>query len=286
MTTPIQLAKNIQKKHGVSYYVSTLLFPKKIQEATFSLYAFVRIIDDHVDTLHVLDNNKKINLLNDLEKEFNDALSNHKNKIKTFIVLFVQTINNYSIPKEYVHAFFNAMRQDCIKSRYDTYKELEEYMYGSATVIGYCMCHIIGHKPSALPYAKKLAEAMQLTNFIRDIKEDLVERGRIYIPKQDMDMFNITENDFVHENNSAQFKELIKFEINRTRTLYNEAWEGINLLDRDGRTAVRCASNLYEEVLNEIEKHEYNVFIKRHKISLLKRFIIIIKTILWNQKKS
>lgn len=285
MSETIKQAQMIQKKHGVSYYLATLLFPKRTKEATFSLYAFVRIIDDIIDVDQNLSHEEKLKTLKNFEKDFFNSFSQTHTSEHSIVKLFASTVKDYSIPKEYISAFFFAMRLDCIKGRYNTYSELEEYMYGSATVIGYCMCYIIGHKTDALPFARKLAEAMQLTNFIRDIKEDLVERDRIYIPREDMDSFNITENDFLHQANSLQFKNLIKFEIQRTRKLYKEAWEGINLLNKDGRLAVRCASNLYEAILSEIEKHDYDVFTKRHRLSLFKRIIILIKTILWNQRK-
>lgn len=285
MTNSIDHAQKIQKKHGVSYYLATLFFPKKIREATFSLYAFVREVDDIVDTDTALSNEQKIIVITQTEKEFFETLAKKGSSPNPISILFASTVEKFSISKEYISSFFETMRIDCMKDRYSTYGELQEYMYGSATVIGYMMCQIIGYKEGALPYAKKLAEAMQMTNFIRDIKEDYVERNRIYIPAEDLKLFGITDKDFKDQSHSPQFKKLIQFEIARTRRLYTEAWDGISLLSPVGQLPVRLASNLYESILDEIEKHDYDIFLKRHRISSFKRITILIKTILWNQKK-
>ena len=181
----VEFCRQIQSKNGKSYYFATKLFPKDIRSATYILYAFFRTPDEIVDNPQ----NSDSQIIKDelikwktkweeakIEKSDNPVLRATANLFK-----------KYKIPNEYADAFLLAMVQDIEKKRYKNYQELENYVYGSAAVVGLMMTYVIGYtEPNALEYAKKLGYAMQLTNFLRDIDEDYVNRNRIYMPQDEL----------------------------------------------------------------------------------------------------
>lgn len=267
-------ARAMIKKYGTGYYRATFLFPKHIREATWIYYRFVRTADEYVDSASVIDHKGELTKWEDawhgrVKSDAYEALFSDYKKV----------IATYSIPVEYTEIFLKSMEQDLVVSRYATYRELEEYMLGSAVVVGYTMSHIIGFKEGALPYAKALGEAFQMTNFLRDILEDYAERGRIYIPQEDMDRFGVTEEHISKRIVDPAWKALMRFEIDRTRDLYEKGVSGIALLDPQGRRAVYAAALIYKEILDAIEKRECDIFSDRIVISPFKKTMLLLKAL-------
>jgi phytoene synthase len=127
--------------------------------------------------------------------------------------------------------------------------------------------YIVGFKSNeAIPHAIKLGVALQMTNILRDVGEDY-RNGRIYLPREDMLLFGISENDIDMNRISDRWRQFMKFQIDRTRKLYEESWEGVKMLDREGQLAIGAASIFYQGILDEIEKNDYNVFTKRASLS-------------------
>ena len=195
--------------------------------------------------------------------------------------LTAQVFQQYNIPHQYSLDFLKAMKQDVYITRYDTYQDLQHYMYGSAAVVGLIMTYVIGfNNDKALEYAPYLGEAMQLTNFIRDIGEDYKERGRIYLPQKDIYKYNVKEIDIENSNITVDFIELIKFEINRARNLYRKSDKGLKYLNKRGRFAVIMASRMYEAILDKVEQNNYNVLTKRARTSKREKIYILGKSAL------
>ncbi len=170
-------------------------------------------------------------------------------------------VKEYRIPVADVEAFLSAMKMDLSVHRYATHKELEGYMYGSAGVVGLMMARVVGFQDGALEYAKELGYAMQLTNFLRDVKEDYVERGRVYLPQEVLKRHHVSEEMLSGERGvTDEWRALCKEEIARIRTMYRSSDHGIALLNEQGRFAVKAGSQLYESILNDIERHDYDVF--------------------------
>jgi len=269
--------KSIIKKYGVGYYKSTLLLPKKTRHAVWTLYAFVRLPDEIVDN----PSDDTVRRFDAWQHDWNllshDSVTGHTNQT---MVDFLEVMKKYGIPEQYPNDFLSAMRQDLTKDHYATYKELEHYMHGSATVVGYMMCHIIGHKDGALPHARALAEAFQMTNFLRDIQSDYLERKRIYIPKEDMEQFGVTETHIAQGLVDDAWKSLLTFEINRARELYSRGISGIGYLDASGRKAVYASALIYKEILDKIEQAHYDIFSKRIVVNPLKKTMLLCKA-LW-----
>lgn len=270
----VKICKDMTRAYGTSYFLSTYFFPKKLREATWVLYAFVRYPDEIVDNIEkdpAAASEKLDAWISDWHRAYGGDLEVHP-VLRANAILWKE----YNIPFEYSTEFFTAMKSDTVKNNFDTYTELESYMNGSATVVGYMMCYLIGFRDGALPYARKLAEAFQMTNFIRDIKEDL-ERGRIYIPKEDIEKYGLTQESFSQLEKGEKIKALIEFEIRRTEDLYRQAEKGIELLDRGGRRAVRMSLVLYREILLIIKKDPYVVLRGRVRVPKYRKFILIIK---------
>lgn len=269
-------AESIIKKYGRGYYRATFLFPREIREATWVYYTFVRLPDEIVDGASVTDRTSKLTAWIDA---WNTALQHEGISENQSFDAFKKIMHEYRIPAEYSHSFLASMRQDLTVSTYATYADLEKYMYGAAVVVGFTMSHIIGFADGALPYARALGEAFQMTNFLRDIREDYEIRGRIYLPQEDMVRFNVTPNHIAQGIVDNAWKELMKFEIERTKALYQNGISGIRLLNPRGRRAVYAASLMYKEIIDMIEKNQYDVFSKRMVVSPFRKTVLLCKAL-------
>jgi phytoene synthase len=247
-----------------------------MREATHVLYGFFRVADEIVDTPDASDTRTAETRLNEWKAEWKKAYdtrtSNHPVLRATAEVFYT-----YTIPFEYSEAFLDAMARDLTVTRYETYRDLETYMYGSAAVVGLMMSYIIGFSsPVALAHAKALGEAMQLTNFLRDIKEDLA-RGRMYLPLEDLKRFDVSIKDLEQGRITPAFADLMQFEINRCRDLYQKGNNGLQYLTQQGRFPVAAASCLYAGILHVIEAKGYDVFTERCRTSRIEKIRLLLQ---------
>jgi phytoene synthase len=177
---------NIFKKGSKTYFYNSLFFPGKVRDDVFILYSFVREADNFVDAVP----QKKEEFCQYFEKfckAWNGKPSND-------LVLdgFVEMAKRNKFEKEWIVAFLKSMEMDLVKSSYHTVEEVEEYIYGSAEVVGLMMCRILGVEDRFLPNARALGKAMQYINFIRDIKEDN-KLGRTYIPRVELELYELKD---------------------------------------------------------------------------------------------
>jgi phytoene synthase len=269
--------------HDKSTYqiASQIFFSKKVLDAVVVLYAFVRFVDQIVDETK---NEEQTKI--DIKKErsvFFHLFDNPEKESENLIYKkFVELAIAKKFKKEWIEAFWNSMEEDLYKKTYDTYEELENYMYGSASVVGLMMTNIMGYKKeNPKTHAIALAEAMQLTNFLRDVGEDYMKRERIYLPKEFLKKYNIKEEDFIRENyQKKEWVEMMQELSNKARLLFQEGNAGIKYLNKDSRKAVYCASLLYESILDDIEKNDYNVFTKKGSANIFQKTKILWKTII------
>lgn len=276
------VCRQLQRQHGQSYAYATKLFPKDKRLATQVLYAFFRVPDELVDNPKDPSVAAQRASLERYEQAWAKAYAGEADweklaERKWLPVLRASVIvfKHYAIPFEYSTDFLAAMKQDLTVTRYRTYAELEKYMYGSAAVVGLMMTHIIGCTDKrAFLYAEELGYAMQLTNFFRDLREDLEMRNRIYLPQQELESFGITEDDLRRQVCDDKFTRFLAFQMSRARALYVSADEGVPLLQADGQLAVRVASTLYEAILDKIEAAKYNVFAGRVRTTLWEKIVL------------
>jgi phytoene synthase len=263
--------KRLNALHGKTYYLATLLLPKKKRPPVHALYGFARFADEIVDDLaSTLSDQEKADALRTWGESVLKDLRNGKSDDLIGRAL-VDTVNRYSIPLEYFEAFMKSMEMDLTFTRYKTYDDLMTYVYGSAVVIGLEMLPILGYNdPRAIEAATALGTAFQLANFIRDIDED-IDRGRIYMPLDDLAKFGVTEEMLLARKLTPEIVEAIKFQIQRVRDLQAVAEAGIQYLDPISRPCIRAASELYCGIVDEIEANGYDVFRTRATTSKWRR---------------
>jgi phytoene synthase len=182
-------------------------------------------------------------------------------------VAWADTRARYQIPRRYTQQLLDGVARDLRQRRYQTFEELASYAYGVASTVGLMSMHIVGFSGSeAIPYAVKLGVALQLTNILRDVAEDW-GRGRLYLPQEELAAFGLGEADLTAGRVDGRWRRFMRFQLERNRRLYQEAWPGINVLDGDGRLAIAAAAAIYRAILDDIEAHDYDIFRRRARVS-------------------
>jgi phytoene synthase len=267
------LCKDFNKRHGTTYYWSTKVLPRVKQHHVHALYAFARYADDIVDEIpsqggrDVPVEERAAALADFGDRFFADLDAGHSDD--PVLKAVVHTVRAFDIDTDAFHRFLRSMTMDLTVESYETWDDLLVYMDGSAAVIGEMMLPIL--EPSdydvALPHARDLGNAFQLTNFLRDIDEDL-DRGRQYVPLADSRSFDV---DLAERRVSPEFVELMRFEIERCRSLYRSAEVGIAMLPDRSAKCVGAAHTLYGRILDKIEAQDYDVFSSRASVSTVEK---------------
>ncbi|MGF1473731.1 MAG: phytoene/squalene synthase family protein [Rubrobacteraceae bacterium] len=256
----------VQKSHSKTYYFSTQLFPRQVRPHVHALYAFMRYADEIVDNPHETSLEEQHAALDAFETETVAAVIGEPST-NPVLHAFSNTVRACGIGLQNIKDFMGSMKMDTRVFRYPRYEDLETYTYGSAAVVGLMMCRVVGlQSEAANPNAEALGVAMQLSNFLRDVREDW-KRGRVYLPLEDLDRFGYTEEDLASDVVDERFVALMSFEIERARKLYKIADEGMAYIPRGRRYPVIVARQLYEAILDQIEAQNYDVFSRRAETS-------------------
>ncbi|CAN5123854.1 phytoene/squalene synthase family protein [soil metagenome] len=260
LATSYELCRRINEAHGRTYYFATRLLPAPKRPHVHALYAFARYADDLVDHLGLewtaADRRRELEtwakgFLADLDAGQTDD---------PVLKAVIHTVTALDIDHDDLRAFLDSMAMDLTVTRYPTYDDIYGYMHGSAAVIGSMMLPVLEPlTPAARQPAMDLGVAFQLTNFIRDIAEDF-ERGRIYLPLEDLERFSVTEDDFRSRQVGPDLRRLLAFEIDRTRALYRRAEAGWGMLPPASARCIRTAHHLYAGILDAVEASGYQVF--------------------------
>lgn len=275
----IEECRRITKHYGTSYYFATQFFPREVRRGIYAVYAFARIPDEIVDDPEKGTKEDTLAKLDRYRQQWLEAM-NTGGSDDPVMNAIVWGFHTFAIPVEDGEAFLRSMFMDEEKTKYETYADLEEYMYGSAAVIGLMVTRIVGFSSDAAFYhAKQLGYAFQVTNFLRDIREDHDELGRIYMPQEELRRFGITSEDISARTHDERFVRFMKFQIERNRKIYREALPGIPMLAWRGRLAVRISYVLYKAILSEIEKVDYNVYKERVRTSFRQKLWLSAKAI-------
>ena len=256
--------RELNKRYGTTYYWSTYALPRIKRHHVHALYAFCRYADDIVDDLGAVPvevREKELTAFG--ERFFADLGAGGSDD--PVLKAVVHTVRSFAIDPECFARFLHSMAMDLTVASYETYDDLAAYMDGSAAVIGEMMLPILEPlSPEALAPARALGDAFQLTNFLRDIDEDL-DRGRTYIPQVDIRRFG-AESAFSDRRATPAFVDLLRFEIERTRALYREADRGIELLPPSSARCIRAARVLYSRILDVLEANDHDVFTSRARV--------------------
>jgi len=253
-------AEKITARHSKSFYFASGLLPEEKRSAVRALYAFCRTVDDIVDE----SNADQVPQLDYWRRMVETASFAEDDLVAA---AWADTLSRYHIPRHYALQLIDGVARDLSQSRYQTFDELATYCYGVASTVGLMSMYIIGFKSNeAVPYAIKLGVALQMTNILRDVGEDYCN-GRVYLPREELAFYGIPESDIAQGRITDHWRQFMKFQIERTRQLYEESWTGLKMLEREGQLAIGAASVFYQGILDEIEKNDYNVFTCRARLS-------------------
>jgi phytoene synthase len=255
------VSTRITKEYSKSFYFSSLLLPPAKRQAVHALYAFCRLSDNIVDAAS---EHAHEELAAWRAKAFRTANEQHDN----VLLAWADTRERFAVPGRYAEELLDGMEMDLTIPVYETWEQLERYCYCVASTVGLMSMHITGYgDPRARDYAIKLGVALQLTNILRDVGEDAA-RGRVYLPRVDIEQFGLSYADFCHGTVDTRFKALMEFEIQRAERLYDESWAGIALLSPDSRLSVATAAVVYRGILNQIRRIDYDVYAQRAHLGL------------------
>lgn len=265
-----ELCRQLHRKHGTTYYFATCRFRPEIRRRVHALYGFVRVPDEWVDNPTCDPVPKLREYRRDLLRAFDGARA-HNPALRAF----GDVAREVGMSADEPLCFLDAMEMDLSVARYSTYAHLEEYMRGSAAAVGMMMCDVLdaGHDPMTRAAAQALGNAMQLTNFLRDVGEDAA-RGRIYLPQDELAQFGVGEDEILDARMSDRFAALARFQVARARALYAQADEGIPMLPKEAQKAVRLARVLYSRILDRVEDRNYDVFGGRARTSKVEKLTV------------
>jgi phytoene synthase len=277
-------AKAITRHHAKSFFFASVALFGERRRAAFALYAFCRRLDDMVDGDNTGDGLAIAPTL--LPSELPARLALARASVSALygtpsnaelmelpwhpaeFAAFRDTVARYRIPELPFQELINGMEMDLTKSRYANFEELRLYCHRVAGVVGLMMTPVLGHRDDrCLPYAADLGIAMQLTNILRDVKEDL-SRGRVYLPADELARFGITEAELARGEVTDAWRGFAKFQIARAREFYQRAELGIPDLQGFGsQRVVRLMSTIYGNINSIIEARDYDVFSQRARVS-------------------
>ena len=270
-----EYARKITAYYSKSFYFSAQMLPKEKRWATFALYGFCRHCDNLIDTPRQRTETEILREIQRLTEELKVAYNTSESQ-DPIIRAFILVAKAYDIPIAYPLDLLNGVAMDVEQTRYKTFDDLSLFCYRVAAVVGLMMTYVLGYKDKrAFSYAKQLGIAMQLTNILRDIKEDK-QMGRLYIPQADLAAFGVTAQDIFNEKMTPQLRALMKFQVERADQYYTEAIPGISLLKTESQYAIYSAARIYRGILRKIEDQDYNPFLSRVFVSSTQKVGILL----------
>jgi phytoene synthase len=284
LTAAYERCRQLHRRHGRTYYLATRLLPAWKRRHVHALYGFTRYADEIVDRTEDLPPTERAARLDDWGGRFIAGL--HGERVDDpLLPAVLHTIAIFDLDRDDFASFLKSMAMDLTVSSYRTYDHLLDYMEGSAAVIGTMMLPILGSSDPAAARepARQLGLAFQLTNFIRDVAEDL-DRGRTYLPDEDMARFGVTHEDLARARAAGRttgpIRELIRYEVTRAQAHYLAAAPGITLLAPASQACMRTAYALYGGILDEVAAQDYDVFVDRALVPQRKRMAVAARALL------
>jgi phytoene synthase len=273
--------RGLHRAHGRTYYLATMLLPAWKRRHVSALYGFTRYTDEIVDHLGDERPAERALRLRRWSDRFTAALDGGPTGDDPVLPAVLHTIDVFDLGRGDFATFLRSMAMDLTVTEYDTYEDLLVYMDGSAAAIGTMMLPILGARnpAAAREPARQLGLAFQLTNFIRDVGEDL-DRGRVYLPLKDLARFGVTPEDLRARRVTPAIRELLAFEVARARAHYAAAAAGIPLLARASQACIRTAYLLYGAILSEVERAGYDVFGRRATVPRRRRLAVAVASVL------
>jgi phytoene synthase len=269
-----EACRTITRREAKNFYYAFLTLPAAKRRAIYAAYAFCRHCDDSVDEETSTD--AKLKALTELQGNLDTIYSGSADS-PVYIAL-ADVAQNYDIPQDYFQEVILGVESDLVKDRFQNFEELKEYCYRVASVVGLICLQIFGYEDDdAKEYAVDLGLAMQLTNIIRDVREDL-DMGRVYLPQDELTRFGVTEEDLRNGVRNEAFLELMRFQSQRAREYFDRGVKLLPYLSRRSRACPAVLGALYSKVLDRIEASDYDVLESRVSLSKAEKIGITAKT--------
>lgn len=266
--------ENLAKKSGSNFYYAFLFLPADKRRAMRNVYGFCRIIDDIVDE-EVAGRDPAA----ELDRWREEIFACYKGWPATeFGEKLLNTIEEFDLPMQPFLDLIDGMEMDLTMTRYQTFADLREYCYRVASAVGLLCIEIFGYQSlRTREYAVNLGLALQLTNIIRDLKEDAA-RDRIYIPVEEWDRLGYTEADFKSSRYNQPFIEMMKFQYKRASSYFDRAAQSLSEEDRPSMIAAEAMGRIYREILEQLPAVKYDVYRNRLTVSKKRRIQLALST--------
>ena len=291
------VAESYRRCHAVArashsnFYYAFFLLPRLRRDALAALYAFMRLVDDIADQGHDVAAKQRAlakwraeldEAATGLSEAFDGSAANPfsaavPQQAREILPALVDTIRNYHMPTRYLHDLISGAEMDLTIRSYPTFDRLREYCYRVAGTVGLTCTHVFGFQdPRALDLAEKLGLAFQLTNIIRDVREDYLA-GRVYLPEEDLVRFGVSPKDFSQSEATLGVRELLRFEAERAWQNYEEGRALFQLIEAESRPALWLLVHTYSALLARIEALDFGVFGERVRLSKTEKMLFIAK---------
>ena len=265
--------RNVARSRAKNFYYSFVLLSPQQRKAMCAIYAFMRYCDDLSDEPGA-SRTAVERWQADMEEALQGRFADHP-----VWPAFHHTVRRFGIPHEYFRQMIAGISSDLEPRTLQTFDELYRYCYQVASVVGLTIIHIFGFDTrSALPLAEKCGVAFQLTNILRDIRED-AERGRIYLPAEDLERFGVSAEDLRTGKRSPEFLALMQFEAARARSYYDESRPLLELIHPRSRSSLWALISIYSNLLDRIVETNYDVFTRRVRLSLFEKSWIVVRAL-------
>jgi hydroxysqualene synthase len=277
-TTPqaFQFCKNLTRDHYENFPVASVLVPKDRRRHIYSIYSFARIADDYADEPG-LTIAERIDSLTEWEEHLVDAYRGHAHH-PVFIALR-ETVDRFEIPIELFQSLLRAFRSDVTTHRYENFEEVLAYCENSANPIGRLILLLFNYRSeSTLELSDSVCTALQLTNFWQDVSVDL-QKDRVYIPLDDIREFGYSEEELFQHTLTPAFKDLMCYQVDRTRQLFVDGRPLLNEVGRDLRMELRLTWSGGTRILKKIEEAEYDVLSQRPTLSFFDKASLLISSL-------
>ena len=276
MRHALAYCRQLTRQQAKNFYFAFLFLPSDKRAAVYSVYAFCRHSDD------IADNPAPLQHRRDQLKRWRDELQNcySGNPSRLITLALRNTILKYPIPQRYFDELLTGVEMDLNVQRYPSFDHLKLYCYRVASAVGLACLEIFGYRHDGVrTYAGNLGIALQLTNILRDVRED-AERGRIYIPQEDLLAYGVTERDVLRHRYTESFAELMRFQQDRIMSHYRKAAAALQPGDRTGLMAPEIMAAIYRATLHKMRRRNFNVFQGRTRLSSLRKICIGLRTFL------
>ena len=266
--------RRVAKEHAKNFYYAFRTLPPAKRRAIYAVYAFCRHCDDVADD-DDLPLDEKRRLLAEIRGRLHDEGREPEDPV---LLALGDTTRTFGVPSRYYEEVIRGVETDLVVSRFQSFDQLRDYCYLVASTVGLICIEVAGYEdPAAREYAVDLGIAMQLTNVMRDVKEDM-DRGRIYLPLDDIRSFGYSEQDLMDGRRNESFRRLMAFQAERARGYFDSGAQLFPLLSRESRACATVLHQLYSRILDRIESSGYDVFERRIGLRTSEKLLLMVKT--------